>query len=230
MCLKIVTDVALKVEHDGLQGSGGFLVGADDVVQAYNLPRYQHVDSGPDLPTSLHRPDTAAVRDTQLDTEEPTAISYDLETMEVDSDGDLEDVVQPTVTLNVPKSMRELAEDAGRASALQEDGIEHVENEVEEYLPVEPGAEVSPRQSTTRTKTNSTTATKRAKNASARQSTKRRVREESDGSDTGRQPSPNKRNRRQAAPSVPAAPTRVLRPRASKNYAADDRDGDEDED
>lgn len=151
--------------------------------------------------------------------------------MEVDSDRDAEDVVPPDVAFNVPKSMRELAEGASRVSALHVDHNENVENEVEEYLPVEHGAEISFRQATTRTKTDITTTTKRAKKASAsrRQSTKKRDRDESDGSDSSRQPSPIKRNR-QAVPSVPAAPTRVLRPRASKNYAqlADDGDGDED--
>ncbi|KAJ7256831.1 hypothetical protein B0H12DRAFT_1202006 [Mycena haematopus] len=92
----------------GLAG-GGFVAGADDVVQAYQLPKYAHVNLpfGPSSSgDSAGQP--GATSDSEAVAEQEP---YDLETMDVDSDPGIEDV-QPTASLPVKvKTMQELAEE-----------------------------------------------------------------------------------------------------------------------
>ncbi|RDB14699.1 DNA repair protein rhp41 [Hypsizygus marmoreus] len=103
---------------------GGFLAGADEVVEPFHLPKYKYQPpmasfapaagtSGP----SVHDVSMAPGQDKDF---EVTPVAYDLHTMDVDSEDDLEEVPittgtgTPSTTATAPKTMRELAEDAAK--------------------------------------------------------------------------------------------------------------------
>lgn len=85
-------------------------MGADDVVQAFHLPKYTHVR----LPSTPPPPGAVGGNDLELLEAEstPDYMTYDLEMMDVDlletpNDGGMEES-------RIPKTMQELAEDAAR--------------------------------------------------------------------------------------------------------------------
>ncbi|KAF8073973.1 hypothetical protein FPV67DRAFT_1606155 [Lyophyllum atratum] len=131
-------DIVVTMSHPGVGAGGGFLVGADDVVQPFHLPKYKYQPPAASkaAPTGAFAPhDDITVPvgselgfgglDTALDRD---AGAYDLETMDVDSDSELEEVPiavpqsmeQPDISSG-PKTMRELAEDAARLGPAGDD-------------------------------------------------------------------------------------------------------------
>ncbi|KAG6919262.1 hypothetical protein DXG01_008058 [Tephrocybe rancida] len=118
-------DIIITMSHPGVGAGGGFLVGADDVVQPFHLPKFKYRPSGD---VGISDPKDEAKFPDPVNAEEPTDKfpltpndgTYDLVTMEEDLDVemDLEEVStsKPQLSLNgrgpAPKSMRELAEDA----------------------------------------------------------------------------------------------------------------------
>lgn len=93
----------------------GFLVGADDVVQAFHLPKYTHVR----LPSTPPPPGAVDRKDLELLEAEstPDYTTYDLEMMDVEESDALEtpnDVGMQEEESRIPKTMQELAEDAAR--------------------------------------------------------------------------------------------------------------------
>ncbi|KAJ6583977.1 hypothetical protein DFH09DRAFT_1260163 [Mycena vulgaris] len=95
----------------GLAG-GGFVTGADGVVQPYNLPKYQHVNL-PFLPTSGANsagPSGGTSDKRRKMTRAPEPATYELETMDVDPDPGMDDA-QPEPPQKAPKTMKQLAEE-----------------------------------------------------------------------------------------------------------------------
>ncbi|PPQ80442.1 hypothetical protein CVT25_001769 [Psilocybe cyanescens] len=139
--------------------AGGFLAGADKVVHVFHLPKNTHVvlPSPPrDVTEVTHKPvveeddeeEQAAARDATVD-----FVTYDLETMDVDSDIDgplplddagLDDAEQRLYKQRqeyVPKTMQQMAEDAAAAAATahKAEGADGDENDEEgEVITTEP--------------------------------------------------------------------------------------------
>jgi len=222
------------------QTGGGFLVDADDVVQAFHLPRYQYQQDS--LAPSPQFVDSIVNGDDGQDTngDVPDVMSYDVELMDVDSD--IDDVI-PMLPASgngagAPKTMRELAEDAARKEKNANlSGRDDESTDGEDYDPspsVSTLVDKSKRLTrssgatyTTGTPTGgrNTPATKRKApvQSKRRGSAKKRAINDEVESDTEvqNQSSTAKRGRIRAAV-VPAltttAPTRVLRPRSSKSH------------
>jgi xeroderma pigmentosum group C-complementing protein len=127
---------------------GGFLVGADDVVQPFSLPRYQHLQldttAGPS--TSVYVPEISPSKSVGSD------LAYDtrhlaLDVVGDDNDEDMEEAMAPVgedldaidPSLRVPKTMLELA----AASAKPHDGPGTSESDLEE-IEVESGTPEPP--------------------------------------------------------------------------------------
>ncbi len=89
-------------------------MGADDVVQAFHLPKAPRLDT--DLESDL-----VASTVQNLLSEGHESEKLELETMDVDSDLD-EALVVGSATSHTPKTMRELAEDAARLQVVDEEG------------------------------------------------------------------------------------------------------------
>ncbi|KAK0243924.1 hypothetical protein EDD85DRAFT_806100 [Armillaria nabsnona] len=107
-------------ENQPEQGGGGFLVGADDVVQAFHLPKAPRLDT--DLESDLV---SSTVQNLLSEGHENEKL--ELETMDVDSDLD-EALVVGSATSHTPKTMRELAEDAARLRVVdEEEWVEEVD-------------------------------------------------------------------------------------------------------
>ncbi|KAJ7156095.1 hypothetical protein C8R43DRAFT_1234922 [Mycena crocata] len=219
----------------GLAG-GGFVTGADDVVQAYHLPRYQHVN----LPFQPSSGANSAVQSGEASDGEAVLErqTYDLETMDVDSEHDNEDTHPSTVTLEnmvrAPKTMQQLAEETS-ARLRKELARDDIGEDVEEIHPSPPPTSAStPKMKKTRqakpskapSKRNPTeTKTKAGASAARRASAKKRRRNDGTDSDSEEEeeeetePSPAKRPKTDKgvpASSPAAAPVRSLRPRRSK--------------
>ncbi|KAG5638732.1 hypothetical protein H0H81_010542 [Sphagnurus paluster] len=126
----------VTMSHPGVGAGGGFLVGADDVVEPFHLPKLKYQPSQPVAgPSTLHNHSSPLSRPSlelspQLEAPiELNNVTYDLETMDVDLD--LEEVanIGPPPTNGRagpgPKSMLELAEDEARQQeARDSDTIE----------------------------------------------------------------------------------------------------------
>ncbi|GLB38652.1 putative rad4 beta-hairpin domain 2 [Lyophyllum shimeji] len=137
-------DIIVTMSHPGVNTGGGFLVGADDVVQPFHLPKakYQPFPESSSTPagksaslSSVPRGDLDVPTRSHPDLEPSTvpevnAVTQELATMDVDTDGELEEVPitrphstdrsEPSV---VPKTMRELAEDAARQERLRNEDV-----------------------------------------------------------------------------------------------------------
>ncbi|KAJ6508305.1 hypothetical protein C8R45DRAFT_439424 [Mycena sanguinolenta] len=205
----------------GLAG-GGFVTGADAVVQAYQLPKYQHVN----LPVqaSSSRGSAGATSDNEAVAErEP----FEFETMDVDSDPGIEDV-QPAAPRPV-KTMEELAEETS-ARLNQEFARHTIGEDVEEemdILPLDPIAS-APTAKTSRTKPSRESKAKagapaaRARRVSSRKRRKKGTDSDSESKEEVAEPSPAKRAKvsKGAAPTAAApaaeATGRSLRPRRTK--------------
>ncbi|KAJ7701422.1 hypothetical protein B0H17DRAFT_1157700 [Mycena rosella] len=209
----------------GLAG-GGFVTGADGVVQAYSLPKAF-------LPASSAN--SAGPSGVTSDNEwVPEAVTYDLETMDVDADPALEDNVQPDPPRKAPKTMKQLAEETAARLKIEFEKDAGVENEGEDEgeddgdvtpPPVPstsaPKAKKAPKAKPSRapsernqTKTKAKVGAPAARRASAR---KRRRDDgtDSDAEEEETEPSPAKRAKNDVAPLAPP-PARSLRPRRSK--------------
>jgi xeroderma pigmentosum group C-complementing protein len=218
--------------HDG--GGGGFLIGADDVVQPYHLPRYRYqpveTPSSPGTPAEPEQTGNA-IASTSGASFPPEFRTYALETMEDDQDLDLgEDDMSSdprpmslSVLANgIPKSMREMAEDAerrarrGSSEALDRDS----EGDYHPGTPSSsksamatngPAAKYAVNGKTTPTSRRAAVAKKRGREELVVGSPAKRVR----GSGT-------------SSPATPAS-GRVLRPRTSKSAAKIQEEKDLDE-
>lgn len=105
--------------QDLAQDGAGFVLGADDVVEAFHLPHYQYQDIVAGIPATVAAvpPTTTADKDGREDLDQEATMPYSLETMDVDSDAEMEEEVIPDFRESAtfaPKTMRELAEDAAR--------------------------------------------------------------------------------------------------------------------
>ncbi|KAF7364833.1 hypothetical protein MVEN_00353500 [Mycena venus] len=220
----------------GLAG-GGFVTGADDVVQAYQLPKYQHVNL-PFQPSSGGN--FAAGPSGAASDSEPAAdeVTHDLPTMDVDPDPGVEDVQPLTEVTKKPKTMKELAEETtARLNKefarydVEEDGDEDVDimpppppppttsapkaKKARQAKPSRAQSERNP----TKTKAKAGAGAPAARRASAR---KRRRNDgtDSDSEEEDSEPSPSKRAKASNGAPVPApasvATGRSLRPRRTK--------------
>ncbi|KAF8885705.1 hypothetical protein CPB84DRAFT_1788199 [Gymnopilus junonius] len=111
-------------DDDPSDSAGGFLAGADRVVQAFHLPKNTHVVLTPPPPVRhvpRHLPKERVEEELEeTSTDAPEFVTYDLEEgMDVDSE--LESVPILTNGVNhmeerIPKTMQQMAEDAAAAS------------------------------------------------------------------------------------------------------------------
>ncbi|KAJ7464776.1 hypothetical protein B0H11DRAFT_2051338 [Mycena galericulata] len=201
----------------GLAG-GGFVAGADAVVQAYHLPK------------SFLPPSAANSVGPSGEASDSEAVQYDLATMDVDPDPEIEDAqATPHEQANEPKTMKQLAEETA-ARLRKEFARNDIGNEVEEIAPPPPAptASASKTRKSRQTKPSrapqerNTTTTKAKVGTPATRRAPARKRRRNDETDPGSEeedetePSPAKRPK--AGNGVPAAPPpgRSLRPRRTK--------------
>ncbi|KAK7048704.1 hypothetical protein R3P38DRAFT_2870999 [Favolaschia claudopus] len=225
-------------------GGGGFVEGADDVVQAYQLPRYQHVNLPihPGLGASSAGP-SGAVSESEAAAEQ---VTYNLETMaveDVEEDVGMEEAPPAPGSGLKLKSMAELAEET--TARLRKEFARHdkgVDDDVEMLPLPAPSistaagkAKIKKAQQAKSTRAPSAQNQTRAKGKGApvarRPSVRKRRRKEDSGSesdlsDDGNEnededePSPAKRVKASHAAAVPTATTgRTLRPRRTKTQA-----------
>ncbi|KAF9465269.1 hypothetical protein BDZ94DRAFT_1160286 [Collybia nuda] len=211
-------------------GGGGFLLGADDVVQAFHLPKYQHTNLS-ELPSAADRDDVVTSSD-DGGHEPLNNFTYDLHTMDVDSDTGMELITSlPAVGESTPKTMREMAEDAARMRLTETKERSDDEVIITDIHPPPPPLETADKREVPRTITilprskgkapqAQTMRASRAR-ASKQASTKKRHRdsEESELSHDETQTPPNKRGRSKPDLPSPPVPTRTLRPRVPKTSA-----------
>ncbi|TCD70140.1 hypothetical protein EIP91_004610 [Steccherinum ochraceum] len=209
-----------------VQGAGGFLVGADDVVQPYTLPRDVHDKPKTPPPVAsrfipmLGELDDAPAPGPSTTALRPVALGED------DFDEDDMDMVEEVIPTPaaVPKTMRELAEDAERER--KKSGYS---SPVEELLPpsvplVAPTPKINGRTNDRKSQSGTGTPTTRgrAKATSTRKRTRREATSDPEVDDevveVEVRPAPAKRAR--PTPTPKATPTvksdRVLRTRKSK--------------
>ncbi|KAJ7133637.1 hypothetical protein C8R44DRAFT_871002 [Mycena epipterygia] len=208
----------------GLAG-GGFVTGADNVVQAYHLPKYQHVNL-PFLPSGANSAGpSGAASDNEV---VPESVTYDLETMDVDSDPGMDDVQPdpPPTAVRAPKTMQQLAEET-TARLRKEFARDDIGEDVDEDVPPPPLPTASaPKAKKARqakpsrapsernpTKTKAKVGAPAARRASA----KKRRRNDGTDSDSEEETEPSPAKRAKAGNgAAPPPPARTLRPRRSK--------------
>ncbi|KAK7690126.1 hypothetical protein QCA50_006775 [Cerrena zonata] len=215
---------------------GGFLTSADDVVQAYTLPR--SVYAAPRSPTSLHTPNQAeeAVNrlDDSQDQPDPLEIIPDSEGEDDLQEIDIPtEVPEPVITNGVPKTMRELAEAAEREQAdkSSDDEVEIIAMPSIAQRAIDkangkntPSSRGRSRKGTS-TPTASTSSPKKTPKGRTSARTRKRPREEVDSEgqpsdEEQRVHTPSKRPRSRAAPTTPVGvekSDRVLRSRRGKS-------------
>ncbi|KAF9013151.1 hypothetical protein BDQ17DRAFT_1342855 [Cyathus striatus] len=203
---------------------GGFLVGADDVVQAFHLPKYNHVPLAAVTAPAVFE-DTHGDQELLENTEEadydtgydpPDVTTYDL-------DVEMEEIGISTVTNGgVPKTMQELAEEMEKKRLEAEAEVEELE------LPKRPV--ISARSTPVKSGLNGRTTRSQKKKQPPR-GRKRKARdsdkeEEAERSATespeeveSEESKPVKRPRKKATAAPIPAPTRTLRPRTGKSAA-----------
>lgn len=202
-------------------GGGGFVHGADEVVQAYQLPKAF-------LPALSAQP-SGATSDSEAIPERST---YDFETMDVDPDPAAIEEVLPDAQLPVRtlKTMKQLAEET--AARLDKEFARHdVQADVEELV-IPPPAPAPKAKKTRQAKPskapserNSTKA--RAKGGAPARRAPAKKRRRNDGADSDseeEEPEPSSAKRAKGSNGVPVppatpgpgAPGRTLRPRRSK--------------
>ncbi|KAL4261573.1 XPC family protein [Pleurotus pulmonarius] len=207
---------AIEEEPNGDQ-AGGFLVGADDVVQPFHLPRNFHPVLPPYPPILLptpHEADSGTNGSEAEDMANPEPVVF--KTMDIDSDE--EPNVDVTTTFNtsqptlVPKSMKELAAKMGKASVTTDDVSE---------APLPPEIEVTTDQATLKPKrTPKGKTVKQSATRLARVSRQKRKNDSDDESMASDSPLPKRRRTKglDKSVSVPSS-SRVLRPRAPRREA-----------
>ncbi|KAJ7078598.1 hypothetical protein B0H15DRAFT_954498 [Mycena belliarum] len=194
----------------GLAG-GGFVNGADAVVEAYHLPN-------PFLPANSAGP-SGTTSDNEAALE---VVTYDLETMDVDPDPGPDDVVQPEPPRKAPKTLQQLAEETTARLKKEFERDDIGENEEEELSPPPPTASApkAPKVKPSRAPSErNPTKTKVGGTAARRTSARKRLRNGGTDSEPEDEPesSPAKRPKAgiDVAPPV-AASARSLRPRRTK--------------
>jgi xeroderma pigmentosum group C-complementing protein len=122
------TDNSEDKDKSNLTAPGGFLVEADDVVQAFSLPEYQHVNL-PFKPIPNKSQQQRNLSDDDKYLPVPEYVTYDIQTMDVDPAEIVNDSSLSTNTI-APMTMQELAEAAARKQAARQSapGIEVGEN------------------------------------------------------------------------------------------------------
>ena len=110
--------------QEATTSGGGFLVQADDVVQSYSLPKYQHVT----LPFEpiFNKKQTQVtvnddINDDDLEHTMPEYVTYDIQVMDVDPAENGASAAMPTSTASVPMTMQELAEAAAKKQSTKQD-------------------------------------------------------------------------------------------------------------
>ncbi|KAJ7160117.1 hypothetical protein C8R46DRAFT_363273 [Mycena filopes] len=220
----------------GLAGGGGFVTGADAVVQAYRLPKAF-------LPGANSAGPSGVASDNDESGERPT---YDLETMDVDDpviEEEEEEELPRPVARRVPKTMQELAEETTarlqKEFARDDDRAEAPADDVDVDIPPSPPPTASAAKSKKARPAKPSRApsernpTKTKAKVGGRASARKRRRTEGTDSDSEEdggedsEPSPAKRAKTgngnavlvavpDAAPPTPAAGGRSLRPRRTK--------------
>lgn len=221
-------------------GGGGFLLGADDVVQAFRLPKYQHTNLA-ELPTpsAITNSDGDAPFTEDSSREPLKDFTYDLHTMDMDSDVDMEEISTiPALQETAPKTMQEMAEDAARLQIDDVSDDEVIDTDV--YRPSPPPRApgdgprltitVPPRaRGETSSALKSSTPTKQPPRArpSRRSSAKKRRRDDEESLpslDETQSPSKRRVRSKPVLPAPTVVPTRTLRPRTSKSAAQIDEE------
>ncbi|KAF9493604.1 Rad4-domain-containing protein [Pleurotus eryngii] len=212
-------EMVIEKDHDTDQ-AGGFLVGADDVVQPFHLPRNFHPVLPSYPPVLLPAPHEAGDGVNTSENEDianPEPVIF--KTMDIDSDEEPNvdvNTTSNTSQLNlVPKSMKELAAKMDKASVTEDDVSES-------SLP--PETEVTTDQPTPQsTRTHNGKTLKRSATRSSARVSRRKRKQDSDGDDesmAGDFPLPKKRRTKGLDESVPVpSSSRVLRPRLSRREA-----------
>jgi xeroderma pigmentosum group C-complementing protein len=209
--------VYCKEDGDKELQEGGFFLGADDVVQAYKLPKYQHIipTDGPSSPMASNPPSDIMQEGSVNSAAEAGAspTSLDLQSEAGDQDDVMEDAIPPVPlpqkSNGRPIPMHQLAEIASRGTDKEAEG-ESDEEHQSPNLPIHSNSRATAKASATLSRQLTGDKTK-GKN----QNRSKRARYDSDSSASDpERPSPLKRGREAA---VTSTPTRVLRPRASKS-------------
>lgn len=224
---------------------GGFLTGADDVVQAFSLPKYQHLNL-PFNPIASKQQKQQAARDDYADDPGhtmPEYVTYDIETMDVDPAEVGNSPEIPTPITIVPMTMQELAEAAAKKQSVGQgtSNLGTVEGiQAADTVAVEQAARQSTPSTSAKSMKRAALTTKGRGSAKprtavgrSRSSQKRKRSGEDSGIDSG-EPNPDgddfksdhtdendvlqpkKRNRTLARMPASSPSTRVLRPRRSK--------------
>jgi xeroderma pigmentosum group C-complementing protein len=207
--------VHCKEDEDKELQAGGFFLGADDVVQAYKLPKYQHVIPTDDLssPKASNPPSDIMQEESVNSAAEAGAspTSLDLQSEVGDQDDNMEEAIPPIPlpqkSNGRPIPMLELAEIASRGTDKETEGTSDEEHQ-SPNLPMHSDSTANASATLSRQSTRGKT-----KGKSQNRSKRARYDGDSSASDPER-PSPLKRGRGAA---VTSTPTRVLRPRASKS-------------
>lgn len=121
-------------------GGGGFLIGADDVVQAFQLPKFQYVPDEPVMSFQDERRSRVAGADSnktpasaETELEESTSNAPDFITYDLDEDDEMAVATAANIETNmdgassnpnliIPKTMAQLAEDAAARQREQHGG------------------------------------------------------------------------------------------------------------
>ncbi|CCM04912.1 uncharacterized protein FIBRA_07109 [Fibroporia radiculosa] len=227
--------------EEDIQGQGGFLTGADAVVQRYTLPRTVHEAPQPSTTVSLKSQRQQKDEDPETEVAQNTVYSIVMNDLKeigdgTDEDNDMEEVIPPSLSeqldsqsQRVPKTMFELAEEAIRQH--EDRPGEHLSQNARMTLSAPdaaPGLQLRRSKAGAQTTSKSTTArgrkvkmAKQTPNPDARG--KKRAREDDESSDpasegeNGRSHSPSTIKRARKAPAVVPASTRVLRTRRAKS-------------
>lgn len=183
--------------------AGGYLTAADDVVQPFHLPKYQHVVAT----YSANSPASGSALNKDADviqnTTDANVMPNTLNIWDQENDDEMEEISPPQpqaqVDIRVPMTMRELADAASKHSI---DGEELPSSSI--FGP------------TTLNTTSGVVSTNRATSAvpKPRSSARKRAVDESEGSAFGA-----KRRKENSASAQAPMPTRVLRPRTSRSAA-----------
>jgi xeroderma pigmentosum group C-complementing protein len=229
-------------------GGGGFLLGADDVVQAFHLPKYQHVNLSEPLITATTVSGNEIVATTEDPGQEPLKnFTYDLQTMDVDSDIDMEEIATiPIAGQAAPKTMQEMAEDAARLRINDDNdsnGDEAIDTEgyrPSPFIQTPDGRETPSLKITLPSRAKAQKPSTPQANASTKQppharsskpasEKKRRRDDEEDEMSHEAQSSPKRRTRSKPDLPTPSMPARTLRPRASKTSTQLDEEREQEE-
>jgi hypothetical protein len=220
-----------------VQEAGGFINTADDVVEAYTLPRTVYGVS--DLPR-----DNSKMQGLNADSQESgdivslavSALPLKMETFDIDDDLEIEHEQSDAANLGgVPKTMRELAETVGEHQTHQDDVAQTEDIVVSTRAPQhESLSSITPdrkrRPNTRANNSTTTTAMNRPKPVRGRKRNHREVESDSEdeygtttsktGQDRDERDTPNRSRRTsKMVPTLIPASDRVLRTRKSKTAA-----------